>query len=147
MANYGKAGRTGVFAARMILLLSVAAMIMFSGCSSSYKHSVSGRITSGGAGLANVTVTLSGPFLATTTTDINGDYIFDGLSNGTFTVTPSLAGYTFVLPSRPVYLYGISAPGFDFSGIPEGRLSAAAAHTVYMKADGTVWVWGSSSNG
>lgn len=50
---------------------------------------------SGNCGLAGVTVNLTGSSIATTTTDISGNYIFNGLSAGTYTVTPTLTGYQF----------------------------------------------------
>ena len=51
-----------------------------------------GQVDAGEAGIAGVTVTLSGtddlgnPVTATTTTDANGDYTFDNLLSGTYTV-------------------------------------------------------------
>lgn len=57
--------------------------------------SLSGRVSQGSSGLAGVTITLSGNGTGTTTTNAAGDYGFNGLTNGTYTVTPSLAGYEF----------------------------------------------------
>jgi hypothetical protein len=64
---------------------------MLLGCGT-IKNSVSGRITAGGSGLSGVTVTLGS---LTTTTDANGNYSFSNVPDGTYTVTPSLTGYTF----------------------------------------------------
>ncbi len=58
-------------------------------------YTISGTISSGGTGISDVTVTLSGAGSGTTTTDSNGNYTFTGLSNGSYTVTPSKSGYTF----------------------------------------------------
>ena len=58
-------------------------------------YSISGQVTSGGAGLTAVTMTLSGAASSTATTDDGGNYTFSGLSNGSYTVTPSKSGYTF----------------------------------------------------
>jgi hypothetical protein len=55
---------------------------------------ISGQITSSGAGLGGATVSLSTG--ASTTTTSTGNYSFTGLQSGaTYTVTPSLAGYVF----------------------------------------------------
>ena len=59
-------------------------------------RTVGGRVTENGAGLAGVTVTLSGAKSATATTDSGGNYSFPNLpADGTYTVTPSKAHYTF----------------------------------------------------
>jgi hypothetical protein len=57
--------------------------------------SISGQVTAESSGLAGVTVTLSGTISASTTTDADGNYSFPVPAGGTYTVTPSLAGYTF----------------------------------------------------
>jgi hypothetical protein len=54
-------------------------------------------------------VTLSGAATAATTTDPSGRYSFGGLANGSYTVTPSRAGYTFSPTSAPVTVSGADA--------------------------------------
>jgi len=66
--------------------------------SSGSPYIISGTVTSGGAVLPGVTITLSGTSSGTATTDANGDYSFTGLADGSYTVTPSLTGYTFTSP-------------------------------------------------
>ena len=61
---------------------------------------VSGIITSGGSPLSGVTVSLSGSGTGTATTDVNGKYLIQGIQTGTYTVTPSISGYTFSPASR-----------------------------------------------
>jgi len=56
-------------------------------------YSVSGQVS--GAVVSGVTITLTGTATASTTTDFSGNYIFSNLVNGTYTVTPTLAGYKF----------------------------------------------------
>jgi len=70
--------------------------------------SISGQVT--GAGFRNVILTLAGgPTLKTTRTDFTGNFVFAGLANGTYTLTPSKTGRTFTpTVSAPVV---ITAPG------------------------------------
>jgi alpha-tubulin suppressor-like RCC1 family protein len=127
----------------LILLSMIVLSFVLSGCSSSGEltWSVTGVVLSGGVPLAGVTVTLTGPSTGVSTTDSNGNYSFGGLQTGTYAVTPSLAGYTFVPTYRPVYLYGSNADGFNFYA-SRGLNGSATNHTLYRKSDGTVWAWG-----
>ncbi len=45
--------------------------------------------------LHGVTITMTGGVLATAQTDVNGNYNFTNMPNGTYVLTPSLKGYTF----------------------------------------------------
>jgi Carboxypeptidase regulatory-like domain len=87
--------------------------------------SISGTITptAGGSG---ATVMLSGPAAATTTTDSAGNYSFAGLTNGTYTVTPSLTGYAFSPVSQSVTVSGASQTGVNFTATPQ------QSHTVSL---------------
>ncbi|MGA9751599.1 MAG: carboxypeptidase regulatory-like domain-containing protein, partial [Acidobacteriota bacterium] len=67
-------------------------------------YSISGTVTlSTGGGLSGVTLSTTG---ATATTDGSGNYTLGGLANGTYTVTPSLSGYTFSPASLSVTISG-----------------------------------------
>ncbi len=80
-------------------------------------YSLSGTVTtSGGSALAGVTMALSGTASGTATTDTNGNYTFTGLVNGTYTVTPSLSGYTFSPSSATVTVSGANITGVNFTG-------------------------------
>jgi hypothetical protein len=70
-------------------------------------YTISGTITppAGGAGAM---VTLAGTVSATATTNSSGAYSFSGLANGTYTVTPSLAGYTYTPASASITINGAS---------------------------------------
>ena len=136
--------RTELFVLNFFLSLIVALMIL--GCGGEATYSVSGQATSGGLGLSGVTMTLTGPTGKTTTTEASGNYSFSEMPIGTYTLTPSLTGYTFLPPARNVYLYGINATSFNFNAIIPGKL-AAATHTVYVQGDATLWGWGSNSSG
>ncbi len=59
---------------------------------------IQGQVTSStvpGLGIFDVTVTLSGSASATTISDANGNYSFQDLLPGNYTVTPTKAGFTF----------------------------------------------------
>jgi alpha-tubulin suppressor-like RCC1 family protein len=145
MKNYSKVEHMKFSVAMPVLLLSAVLMLTLSGCGGN-EHGISGTITSGGSPLPGVTVTLSGNSSMVTTTDANGKYSFSDLSDVTDIITPSLAGYTFRPASRTAYIYGEDAAGFNFYGVSLSSV-AATLHTVYLKNDGTVWTWGSNSNG
>ena len=145
MKNYSKVEHMKFSIAMPVLLLSAVLMLTLSGCGGN-EHGISGTITSGGSPLPGVTVTLSGNSSMVTTTDANGNYSFSDLSDVTDIITPSLAGYTFRPASRTAYIYGEDAAGFNFYGVSQSSV-AATLHTVYLKNDGTVWVWGRNSNG
>jgi hypothetical protein len=58
-------------------------------------YKIAGRVTSGGSGLAGVTVTLTGSKTGTTTTDSGGNYSFNVPIHGDYTVAPSKKNYAF----------------------------------------------------
>ena len=61
---------------------------------------ISGQVTLSGNGLSGVALTLSGSESGSATTNSSGDYSFAVPAGGNYTVTPSLAGYTFTPPSQ-----------------------------------------------
>ena len=151
MTHYSKVKRDKSSGAICGCLLSMILMLLLSGCGSGgggndQTYTVSGRITSAGSALAGVTVILAGDTSRVVTTDANGNYAFNGVPGGTFTMTPSLAGSSFRPLFRNVWLEGLDGIGFDFVVHGLGRL-AAATHTIYVKDDGTVRAWGNNSNG
>jgi len=78
--------------------------------------SIAGRVAnSSGVGIAGVTVTRSGSAL-TVTTNGAGYYTFNGVANGTYTVTPSLSGSTFTPASRSVTVAGANVGSQNFVG-------------------------------
>jgi formylglycine-generating enzyme required for sulfatase activity len=84
------------------------------------QYDLSGRVADGtGKGLADVTVSRGGGQAATT--DGSGNYMLGGLSPGTYSITPSKAGYTFSPPSRSVSVPP-DATGVDFIGTLHPRL-------------------------
>jgi hypothetical protein len=69
-----------------------------------------------GVAISGVTMALSGAACGTTT-DSLGRYKFSGLGNGSYTVTPSMTGYTFTLTSKAVAISGANITGQNFKGI------------------------------
>jgi hypothetical protein len=74
---------------------------------------LSGTITGHSVG---ATVTLSGPSNAATTADAFGNYVFTGLANGIYTVTPGGPDLVFTPPSQSVTIDGANMPGVNFAG-------------------------------
>ncbi|HET9789596.1 MAG TPA: carboxypeptidase-like regulatory domain-containing protein, partial [Pyrinomonadaceae bacterium] len=58
-------------------------------------YTISGQITENGVALAGVKVTLSGSQSGVRATDSNGNYSFELIVAGNYTVTPSLVGFNF----------------------------------------------------
>ncbi len=80
-------------------------------------YSISGTITSGGSGLSGVTVTAGS---ASATTNSSGAYTVSGLANGTYTVTPTLSGYTFSPASASETVSGANITGVNFTAAASG---------------------------
>ena len=77
-------------------------------------YTVSGTVTtSTGAALSGVTVSAGG---VSATTSSTGAYTLSGLANNTYTLTPSLSGYTFTPASRSVTVSGANVTGQNFTG-------------------------------
>jgi hypothetical protein len=106
-------------------------------------YAISGTVS--GAVASGVTVALSGAATSTATTDSTGHYSFSGLANGSYTVTPSLAGYSFAPTSRTVTVSGANATGQDFtsSALPTYSISGAVSGAVLQGV--TVTLGGAAS--
>lgn len=70
-----------------------------------------------GPWVEGVTVTLAGAASRTGTTDASGQYAFRGLAAGTYTVTPSLAGYAYA-PAAPQVTLSAADARVDFTASP-----------------------------
>jgi subtilisin family serine protease len=114
-------------------------------------YSISGSVTAGsGTGLAGVVVSAGG---VSATTSSTGSYTLGGLANGSYTLTPSLSGYTFTPASRSVTVNGGNVAAQHFSASPVGGGSQTYAndtdYTINDRAtvDSPIVVSGRSGNG
>ena len=83
--------------------------------------SVSGTVTLNGVGLAGVTISWSvtngsGGGGGSIITDSNGNYLLSIQNGYTYTITPSMSGYTFTPSSRTGTVNGADVTGQDFVG-------------------------------
>ena len=93
-------------------------------------YSISGTVTNAAhAPLAGVTITLSGAGTGTTTADTNGNYTFTSLDNGTYTITPSMIGYTFTPTSRGATVSDTNVTGQNFTGTVTATYSISGTVT------------------
>ena len=84
------------------------------------RSSISGQVSVEGMGLDSVTVTLSGAHDATTMTDASGQYVFNGLGGGSYTVSfenPNGDAYEFDATSAEVMVGNAEAATQNFTGM------------------------------
>ncbi len=125
---------------RETLLLTVAQ----AGRKTPITYSITGNIADAGAtAIEDVTVALSGDATDSTTTDASGDYAFTGLSDGTYTVTPTKTGYIFTPTDDEVVISGgddtsdfVAAAVWTISGsITDSTAAALPGVTVALSGD------------
>ena len=130
--------------------------LIVGGCTSkddTVTYTISGTVTVYGTGsdLNNVTINMTGSSTSSTTTASNGDFSFSGMSNGTYTLTPSLSNYTFNPVSIVVIIDGASitdtnfvatstegADTYSISGTITGAVQSGVKLTLSSGATGTV---------
>ena len=117
----------------VFVILSLSLVLGITGCSSlgfnndgESTHSISGGVLGADlAGLGGVTINLTGAAAASTTTDASGTFTFTGLVDGTYTVTPVMAGFTFTPPSLEKVVDGANITGVNF-------MATAAPAYIYV---------------
>ncbi|MDO9128843.1 MAG: carboxypeptidase-like regulatory domain-containing protein [Anaerolineales bacterium] len=111
-----------IFKILFFVLFSFILVLGITGCKSigvsdggGSTYSISGAVTGADlAGLAGVTINLTGAATASTTTDASGTFTFTGLAYGSYTVTPVKEGFTFT-PTRQVKVVnGANITGVNF---------------------------------
>jgi PKD repeat protein len=104
----------------------------FPSCSGVTTYTISGTVaTAAGAGISGVTVSTGGN---STTTNASGAYTLSGLINGTYTLTPSRAGFTFSPTSRSVTVADANVTGQNFTGTPPANVPPVANFTFTTSA-------------
>lgn len=98
-------------------------------------YTISGTITLNGSGLPGVTVSLQGTSSNSVTTASDGTYSFTGVQNGLYTVTPSLAGYTFTPANLSVSVNNGNVTGQDFTAAPS-IVNIAGAWSIFHTPQG-----------
>ena len=78
-------------------------------------YNIYGTISLNGTGLPNVIVTLTGDKTGATTTAFDGTYALNGVPNGSYTITPSLSGFSFASSSLSVTVSGATVNGNNFT--------------------------------
>jgi len=74
----------------------------------------SGYAISGNCGAPSTTINYSGTASGSVTADGSGNYTIASLPNGTYVLTPSLAGFQFSQPSAVVVVNGVNITGVNF---------------------------------
>jgi PKD repeat protein len=80
---------------------------------------ISGQILSEGSALSGIMVNLSGDFSATRFTDGNGNYLFTGIGDGSYTVTTINAFYTYTPADYAIIVSGANVTERDFTATPK----------------------------
>jgi uncharacterized protein (TIGR03437 family) len=101
----------------MVTASAAAAIQTFSLSLAASTWTITGGVGTAGSGAA---IALSGTSAAAATADASGSYTFSGLANGSYTITPSLSGYTFSPASVAVTVSGanVTAASFTATGAP-----------------------------
>ena len=114
--------------------------ISFMATAQTQSFSISGTIT-GGSG---ATVILSGAATASTTANSSGNFTFTGLANGSYTVTPSEAGFTISPGSQTVTVNGANVTGVNFTATAQtqtfsisGTITGGSGATVMLSGAAT----------
>ncbi len=107
-------------------------------------YSASGTISPIAVG-AGTTIALTGSINAAVSADASGNYIFSGLTNGSYVVTPSKTGYAFSPSSRNLTLNGSSVPGQNFSATAVPPQTYSISGGITNGAGATVVLSGQSS--
>jgi subtilisin family serine protease len=101
-----------------------------------------GRVTAGGAALADATVTVTGPLSRTNVTGADGGYAFDRLMVGDYTLTVTKFGYLTATATVTITENGSLTRDVTVTPAPTGALSGTVTTAAGPAAGATVTVAG-----
>jgi hypothetical protein len=102
-----------------------------------FKHDINGQVTTNGVGLSGVTLSLGNGI--TTTTNGSGNYTLSNLIPGSYTVTPSMTGITFLPASLPVTIGSADVGGVNFAASPLGTTITYPSGTITLARPTFKW--------
>ena len=102
------------------------------------ENTITGKvIDTAGKGIPNVEVEITGEsFDDDVDTDPSGNYSFENLLDGTYTLTPSKGAYTFSPETQELIVAGADKTADDFTGMPEGGENGKTVSGKVIDADG-----------
>lgn len=110
-------------------------------------YSVSGTVS--GDATEGVTIELTGKATGSVDTKVGGTFTFPELANGSYTLTPSLEGYTFAPTSRAVSVSGANVTGRNFTATaatgvwtPKASMTTARSSLASAVVGGSIYVMG-----
>ncbi len=107
---------------------SVTDLTFAAAASTAATYGISGTVT--GSVVAGVVVTLNGSNIGSAVTDLSGNYAFNGLVAGTYTVTAALDGYSFSAPLI-ISLRDVDSAADDFTSTAvRGNLTLSAVTSL-----------------
>lgn len=92
-------------------------------------YSISGRVVGSSASARGLLTLAATSGNTTATVSSNGSYSFPGLSNGNYTLTPSLNGYTFTPGNLTITIAGGNRTSADFAALLDNLLEYALSDT------------------
>jgi hypothetical protein len=128
---------------RLCVLVAVMALSSFASQPLAAQFNVAGTITGTADPVTlNVTGSLTGTFFSGA-----GSYILTAFPNGTYTITPSLTGYTFTPTSRTVTVAGANVTGADFTATLIGGPSITSFAPTAGPVGTTISIFGNNLTG
>jgi hypothetical protein len=141
----GKAGFAFSPTSLNVTIAGANAVANFTATAVPVTRTISGTVSPAASG-SGTTLTLSGAASATATANSSGAYSFSGLADGSYTVTPAKAGFTFSPASFPVTIAGANATAnFTATANPTLRTISGTVSPAAVGNGATVALSGAAS--